>query len=272
MPTAADILRAKTPVATSLGSADLRRLAEGIRQRALFSARCTHAGYLQRLKETLAEVSTGRCSPGEATANLQKHLAALGYTPESGFEGDAARGVPAAEKGSLRDLSSVRRIKLQFDTNLRQASSLAKRAAGNSGYLLHAFPAWALARIDSRVNHRLDWTARWAAAGEACGWEGASRDHLVALKDSGIWAALGAGAGGYTDTLHTDIPPFAYGSGLGWSPVSRAECVALGLITGDEASGPADLNAAPDPEAARAALERLDPDLRARLAKDLEGW
>ena len=53
---------------------------------------------------------------------------------------------------------------------------------------------------------------------------------MIALKDSPIWAALGRGEGGYEDVLDTSMPPFAYGSGLGWVPVKRADAEALGLL------------------------------------------
>lgn len=83
---------------------------------------------------------------------------------------------------------------------------------------------------------RTDWPARWRAAGEECGWEGASREDFVALKGSPIWQALGDGAGGFRDTLGNPFPPFAYSSTMAWEPVDRGECAALGLDP-DGASG-----------------------------------
>ena len=81
------------------------------------------------------------------------------------------------------------------------------------------------------------WPARWSAAGAAAGdedwlpWEGTPQTGRgMALKSSGIWQALGDGAGGYTDTLGNPFPPFAFNSGFMTLDVSRGEAVKLGLI------------------------------------------
>ncbi|MBR2939389.1 MAG: hypothetical protein IKC15_05980, partial [Kiritimatiellae bacterium] len=79
---------------------------------------------------------------------------------------------------------------------------------------------------------RDDWDRRWAAAGAATGWQGACSDDYVALKDSPIWAALGEGAGGFRDAIGNPFPPFAFGSGMSWARVSRAEAAELGLVDG----------------------------------------
>ena len=63
---------------------------------------------------------------------------------------------------------------------------------------------------------------------------------MIALKSSPIWAALGAGAGGFRDTLGNPYPPFAYGSGLDWDDVERERCEELGLI------GPGEVARVPD--------------------------
>lgn len=91
-----------------------------------------------------------------------------------------------------------------------------------------------------------DWPSRWAAAGEEAGdedwldWEGdAQTGRGVALKSSGIWQALGDGAGGYTDTLGNPFPPFAFNSGFMTFDVSRKEAVKLDLIGADEEAKPA---------------------------------
>ena len=57
---------------------------------------------------------------------------------------------------------------------------------------------------------------------------------MVALKSSGIWEALGDGAGGYDDTLGNPYPPFAFNSGMWTQDVSRADCESLGLLGSTE--------------------------------------
>lgn len=90
------------------------------------------------------------------------------------------------------------------------------------------FPAYELTRF---LHHqpRRDWAARWRAAGESVGWEGALKDRFIALKDSPIWEALGLGTGGYDDYLGNPFPPFALGSGMAWLEVGRKKCEELGL-------------------------------------------
>lgn len=94
-----------------------------------------------------------------------------------------------------------------------------------------------------------DWPTRWAAAGDEAGdddwlpWEGdAQSGRGVALKSSGIWQALGDGAGDYDDTLGNPFPPFAFNSGFTTLAVSRKEAVNLGLIGADEPAEPAKID------------------------------
>ena len=82
---------------------------------------------------------------------------------------------------------------------------------------------------------REDWPARWRAAGNSVGWEGALQGRFIALKNSPIWQALGDGAGGFTDTLGNPYPPFAFSSGMDWVAVDRDTCEKLGLIKSGEA-------------------------------------
>ena len=129
-----------------------------------------------------------------------------------------------------------RSISLIVNTQRQMAASCARLAAQTEG-VLHQTPAWELARVTGRHAARKDWPERWAAAGSACGFEGALQNRFVALKDSPIWQALGDGAGGFRDTLGNPYPPFAYGSGMGWIGVARAECVRLGLMGEDDEVG-----------------------------------
>ena len=94
-----------------------------------------------------------------------------------------------------------------------------------------------------------NWPSRWAAAAEEAGdedwldWEGdAQGGRGVALKSSGIWQALGDGAGGYDDVLGNPFPPFAFNSGFMTFDVSRKDAVNLGLIGENEEAKPAKIN------------------------------
>lgn len=227
---------AKSPRATSLSSAQIRRdWSQKIRDEAVSGARITHKAYLDALKKRLVEVVGGTLSPQEAERRLRETLRDLGYTPEGGF-GDGK--VPSARPMTIQDLSSSRRIQLIIDTNVKRARSMGQVAASQSPLSLLSTPAWELTRTGARKKPRGNWNKRWAAAGAACGWKGASRKRMVALKSSPIWDKLGDGSGGFNDTLGSPFPPFAFGSGMAWVGVPRREwqkiCAAEGIPDGME--------------------------------------
>ena len=113
---------------------------------------------------------------------------------------------------------------------------MGQMAAGESPVFLRTNPAWRLERTGARKKPRGDWKRRWEAAGASVGWQGAAKRSFVALKDSPIWDALGKGVGGFGDTLGSPFPPFAFGSGMAWTNVSRREweriCQGEGMETG----------------------------------------
>ena len=136
----------------------------------------------------------------------------------------------ARERAAQVFAANEPRIDLIVKTQRRMAQSLGQLMAGSTPGQLRRYPAWRLVRGGTRRVPRDDWDRRWIAAGSETGWQGACRDDYVALKDSPIWDALGAGAGGFRDAIGNPFPPFAFGSGMTWQRVSRGECAALGLI------------------------------------------
>lgn len=224
-----DIARIKELLPTSLGSEEIReKIAADILRRSLFSARMTSAGYLARLREVLEEMLRGKISQSSARDILEGLLEKMGHSMSDGF--------------GLTNPASMRRLNLILETQTQMAASVAKSHEQTES-VVNAYPAWALMRLESRRAPREDWRARWNAAGSSCGWKGARRDPwhgsgasfaFVALKSSPIWAALGNGAGGFTDTLGNPYPPFAYSSGMGWEAVGRETAEKLGLVKPDE--------------------------------------
>lgn len=256
MPTAAEQILSKAPMPTPLSSAEIRAsVAESVRARSLFSACTTEAGYLARLQELLRQAADGEIDKATFVKRAQDHLLSMGYDPEA--EG--------AETGSIRDRASERRLKLIYDTNVQRARAVAK-ASAQTPETLRDFPAWRLVRVSGRRTPRLDWIARWQAAGDESGWRGAHRSDFVALKDSPIWSALGHGAGGFKDCLDCDTPPFCFGSGVGWADVSREECQQLELPV---ESLPPTVTLAPDNQEYVDAFNRLPPELRAAAEEHL---
>lgn len=123
------------------------------------------------------------------------------------------------------------------------------------------YPAWAFSRFAPRDVPRGfkegkkgalipveddDWPSRWADAGEASAdddwldWHGdAQTGRGVALKSSDIWNQLGDVR---DDSLGNAFPPFAFNSGFDVGPVSRAECIDLGLIDPKDEVNPPEFN------------------------------
>lgn len=226
MPAPEQSILAKTPVPMPWGSDEIRaRYAAQIRERAFFSARTIQMDYVRRLQEVCAEYAAGRINAADARTGLQAVLDELGLSDRT---------------GALTDLGSARRLNLILRTQ-RQMAASAARLAEQTSDVLDAWPAWRLTRMGTRAVPRDDWPARWHAAGERVGWQGAHRSQMVALKASPIWQALGDGAGGFRDAIGNPYPPFAFGSGLDWMDVSRDEALRLGLEPDGQAPEQANL-------------------------------
>ena len=258
---AAEIIRIKELLPTAMGSDELReQVAADILRRSVFSARMESARYLARVRDVCAEFADGAINLADARLALMDQLARMGHSPTDG--------------GGISNPASISRINLIVKTQRRMAASVGRLNA-QTETSVELFPAWELTRFSERGAPRTDWDRRWTAAGNAVGWEGALRRagewpdwKMVALKSSPIWEALGNGAGGFRDTLQNPFPPFAFGSGLSWLDVSRADCVKYGLISDDEkvsAPEPASLSPA-DKEIAEAARLTGFDDLLEGLA------
>lgn len=214
--TAADVIRIKELLPTSLGSEEIReQIAREILQRSIFSARMESARYLAKVRDVCAQIAAGKINQARAREVLLIVLAEMGHSPQDG--------------GGLMNPASRRRLTLILDTQTQMAASVA-RITSETADTIEDFPAYEFTRLEGRGTPRPDWERRWTAAGLACNFEGALKDRFIALKTSPIWAHLGNGAGGYRDTLGNPYPPFAYGSGMGWLDVDRDECIALGLV------------------------------------------
>jgi hypothetical protein len=267
--------RSREVFETDLGSADLRGLSRELLNRSIFSARVTNADFLNEVGAAVDDILSGKTNMAQGRWRLLRKLKELGYDPMTGFPGDMAN-VPPAERDSLQDVSSTQRLDLIIETNVRMASCYAQHLAGNTPYALHAYPAWELVRLFHRDVPRgspesksVGWERRWQDAGESVSWEHALQEPMIALKDSRIWQALGDGAGGYRDTLGNPYPPFAFRSGKGRRPFPRPRCIDLGLVSGDETPRRTEAQLSPGEKEVRAVADRLSPELRAELEREL---
>jgi hypothetical protein len=212
-------LAEKQLLPTTMDTQGLRTLSRDIRAKSIFSARTAHLGYLQNIQDTVGKMLSGEINIATGRAALQDELDAIGYTPE---------------KPGITDLSSDARLRLILDTQTSQASNWAMRQQGMDPDSRYQFPAWELVRISHRVLPRnqdpesVSWYSRWEQVGGTL-----YGGRMVALKDSPVWNNLGD-SGLFDDGIDSDVPPYAFNSGMGWREVGREEAIGLGVIKGDE--------------------------------------
>lgn len=221
---------------TWMGTAELRDLEAGIKERAVFSARTTNAVYLEELRKRIMRmVEQGYNSDlAQLRLELKDILAELLYDPETGFPGDEELGIPPAAPGSLQDLSSDRRINLILDTQIALISGKGQQQRGLEPEALDLFPAYELVRIKQARVPR-DWQERWEQAGGTLIRDTDGRVRLVALKTSEIWSLLGDPAI-FRDALGVSYPPFAFGSGMAWDVIEADEWDRLWKLANPEAA------------------------------------
>lgn len=214
-----DWLHGKASVPSDLRTADWQRVPVELRERSFFLAGVSEAEILQQFRDEAQSVAAGQTSYSESRARLHDYLQAAGYRPEPGQE------------GTIKDLRTARRQTVALQTNVEAARAFGqwKRQQG----ALAAFPAVRYFRARQAMVPR-DWPARWRAALAATTTAGAAPGHtegdLVALANHPLWTHPGF------NQLGSPWPPFAFGSGMMTSPVSRAEAADLGLLRGDIAA------------------------------------
>lgn len=210
--TAADKILQKALVGSGMDSRQWSAVQAGLRDRAFFSATVEDVRVLGAFRAAAARLAAGETDPSSARIAMRDALTAAGYRPPD-TEGQGP--------GGIRNLMNERRLDLILKTNVQQARGWAQFMEGTTPGALLAYPAQRLVRVRQRRMPR-DWAARWKEAGDAVGWEGASRDVPVALKLSPIWARL--------SRFGTPYPPFDFNSGMGVEDVGRRKARELGLL------------------------------------------
>lgn len=257
MPTPAEQVLAKAILPTGMSSEEIRdTIAPEIRRRSFFSARTAEAEYLAKARQVCADVASGKIGQSEARFQLEGFLDSVGWP------------APGNASGDITDLGSIARLDLIIDTQRDMAHSAALLEAQTPD-LVARYPAWRLVRVGKRNDPR-DWQARWAAAFSACGGKGcAPSGEMVARKDSPIWDHIGAGAGGYRDTLGNPFPPFAFNSGMDWDDVDVDTAEGLGIDCADVS--PKGVSLAPDKADIDRVKKQLGPEALDALKKQLAG-
>lgn len=208
---AAGKVRSKQVTPRAMSTAQWDMVDAQIRERAFFMAGVDNARILSAFQHVAKEIAAGRMSLPEGRRKLREFLAAIGYEPA------------AEDAGTLKDLTSRRRLDVALQTNADLAAGWAQRKAG---LLDIANPGQELYRAKQARVPR-DWASRWAEAAAAVNWEGVARGgQMVALKTSPIWVEL--------SRFGYPYPPFDFNSGMWVRPVSDDDCEALGLLADEE--------------------------------------
>lgn len=220
---------------TSLDSAGLKQLGAAWHRQNFTSAQTLLTGLLDDYKKKVEKIlnpvdvvrgdgSTVQEGMDLATARVEirELQRQLGYSPTPG------------EEGTIKDLSSDKRIDLVIKTNQQLSQGAGDFIRQNDEDVIDLFPALELYRLEAREKER-DWEQRWRIACAVANdpkAAGALEMHgrMVALKSSGVWQALGDGEGGFSDTLGNPFPPFAFNSGMWTREVDREDAESLGVI------------------------------------------
>lgn len=209
IPAALAKLRAKTPVPSSLRSADWAAVPVQIREVSQFSAAVESARVMSAIQSRLeANLSADFTQPKGREAFLRDMRAVM-----------EAEGVgwESVKEGSLLNPRANSRLGLIYDQQTRSARGYAARKIAMDPDMLDAVPAQELVRESAAKTPR-DWTQRFRAAG------GSLRSgRLAALKTDPVWTSL--------SRFGTPWPPFDFGSHMGLRDLLRPEAEALGLLT-----------------------------------------
>lgn len=243
------LLGGKETIPSEMLTADWARVPQWTRERSFWMAGVTRASILDEFRGELATILQGGTNIPEATRRLQGFLDASGYQPKPG------------EEGTIKDLRTPRRIAISLSTNVKLLQGWGKKERGMRDAAMRAFPAWELVRLDGRRVPR-EWHQLWEDAGGTLTDDG----RMIALKTDPIWQALGHI---FEDSIGVDYPPFCWGSGMGWRPVSRREAKALGLLDGWTPPAPRPV-ASPN-ESLQVSDRIATPEIRAQLAARLKG-
>lgn len=248
----------KSLVGSDLSSSQWADVPQGLRDRAIWSARVTNLFHAQALRDGVRSIlepqtvrRADRVTPenpegyvtegkndATARAELKQLLQRMGYNP-------------GAQAGGIQDLSSDARINLQLRMNVESAQGFDQFLQGQAEGALDAFPAQELFRAEDREEPR-NWPTRWMQAGGQIFPGG----RMIALKNDPIWSAISAFGNPY--------PVFDYNSGMWVRDVDREEAITLGLLGENETVDPVieDFNAR-----LQASAKNIAPEFLASLQK-----
>lgn len=234
---------------------------EEVKLRSFWSAHVESVRFLQRARDFLTDflskkkeevvgedgvIRRGLKAGGRAdfVRRMREFMVAEGMSSREEMQ----RGL---NERDVQDLRSQSRLRLIFDTNIRQAYGYGQWKQGQTPAIVKRFPAWRLVRDREVVMPR---PRHEAHEGE------------VRLKsDRAFWADFinGEDIGGFL----VPWPPFGFNSGMGVRDVTLEEAQALGLHPEKEelTSQQMGFN-----DKLKSSTKGLDPDLKKRLVSELK--
>ena len=200
---------------TNLRTWELSQLPLEIRQASMFSAGVTQVQLLDVALTQIKRIVASETDRATARLRIRQLLKILDYQPDP------------AEAGTLKDLSSARRVNLILDTNVDQAQGFGRHQAEQNSDTLFLFPAQELFRAGALPKEPRPWPEKWVRAGGKI-YEG----RLIARRDDPVWTKS-LDAGGF-NRFGTPYAPFDFNSGMRLRNVSRQSAIALGVIEENE--------------------------------------
>jgi hypothetical protein len=232
---------AKAVLPTMLDSRELEKIKSAIRDTAFVSAKVNNAGILQGIHQSIDDMllTTVEQRPGGAKATVGTSLPDV-RQKITGVLDQLNYVSPAGKEGTIEDLRSQARQDLIVKTQVDMAHGYGFWKQGNTKAIVNNFPAYEFYRAEERVEPR-DWPERWEDAGGEF-YKGPAdypEGRMIALVDDDIWEEI--------SRFGTPYPPFDYNSGMSIRPVTRHECIRLGVMDKDDIVGiPEDRNPGDD--------------------------
>ena len=234
-------LRRKKNVPTDLTTREMQLLDAQLRERMFWSATVNNARVVQNMHAVSNALASGKISMSDARLTISKMLQKTGYKPADSV------------KGSIRDLTTTRRLNLILQTNLEMARGYAHHAEAQED--LDLYPCQELIRTrNSRVPR--DWKTRWQTAGGKL-----YNGRMIAEINSPIWKNI--------SRFDLPYPPFDFNSGMGVMPVRRDEAIKLGVISTDSIQERKELPSMN--ENLEAKIENVTSELKAKISEQLQG-
>jgi hypothetical protein len=258
-------LQGQSLLPTSAGTYDLEQLPADLRERAFAMARVVNADILQQAYDLVtrgvgggARDANGNYVPGSSVnlatfrLEMKNYLQSISYQPDPDQE------------GTLKDLSSDKRLEVIFKTNVQMAQGYGAYIQQQDPAALDAWPAQELYRLEDRQEKR-PWGQRWNDAIQELGRSNTSAIPVAdPYADSGMFALVNDQIWETISRFGLPYPPFDFGSGMWVRDISRLEAENMGLLApGDDAPDPA---IKPFNEDVQAVVSDLAPALQEALS------